>query len=1330
MTRRTPFAVAAAVLTAAFALAFALAPASAFADVIIASRVLEELPSVGDTVELGYGDVTYVWSVGETFEGGDVYFSVHFDDSWNVFGHAVDATDFICIDHTLGALGAGYGGQSWPIQWVGAPTRFKAWATVTDVDPATATVTYTVLAYAVRYQNGQENINPDYTGFQRMRGTLVVQFPYVGRLQLHKVSAAPDCTDDNPMYSLEGATYGLYASREDAEADESRLFTFTTDASGNTETTDRLDAGTYYVKELTASSGFKVTPTIEEVAVGGGTTTFTVREYPYADPPVIWKVDAALSYDPTVAFDSSANVPQGGATLAGAQFEINYYAGNYSLEECAARTPDASWVVRSNASGFAMLGEAYLVSGDALMIGADGNATLPLGTATIREIAAPTGYKMPADPTTVLVHITPTGPVYSTGYTAAFFEDEIIRGRIEVTKSLAAAGGAAKDPGVLAGVQVQVVSSTTGACVATLTLDESGHAVSGLLPYDTYTLVEVASTLPAGVQPYSWTANGASGDAVFATVALTAETTYGTMLTDYTTSNVPVKKVDVDSGEPLSGATFTLYRVPAGSVSLDDGIVSVADGFAADDTGAWEVVDEQITDDAGYVGFSMLPFGRYRLIETDAPEHYWDETHTQGSDTVIVHDFTIDARHESAAFTIADKRLDIAVDIYEHVIEVTSAALDAGGVGLDNNVGDEEIIYHVGTANESSVDTDTFILTTPVDEIVELGLRVLRVWTGTATGDEDGEAQVLYRTNKNAEWTLWAVADLTTPQELDVPDLGLDEDEYVTGLQADFGAVASDFHSGTEYGDEYDWCFSVVATEPLEPEDGPITNASTAYTAVAASEDTTIWAEAVAEVETGIIETFDLGESQVVTVTEQITVDPVVVPGARIPNTGDATPILPVALLGLGGAGAAALVAVMARRRVARATHGAHEVRELRKVYGAGEVRRAKPVRRVRAEVSGVAGRARAYVTVGLLVLVCAGCVTLAVTDQVAAAADTPDTSAPAEVTERFVFFEGEAEPAIPEALERDGASWTLVSQSAARVDETYEPETRPYAATESGTFASAAEAKAAFPEARAVEEDGFAGTAMRTGFTCSAHLETATLVADRQVAYGPFASNEVRDLPETITVEVQDAAGTHTETIRRASVTWEVAGTNDVGMPTAYTCVVTYRGSVSAKRVTGWDATAVYEGTLSRQGTRYVVEAVYRAPEPAAAADEGDEPAGAGEEETAGGAAAAAAPRSAATLPVVAGSAAAVVAVGVLFFLRSRNVTVCSRGDERILAKTHARRDAQGGLKVTIPSRVPLADGAVLYLRENLCDGGALHVEQAGAGVFDGRAVKRVVIG
>ena len=53
-------------------LASLLIPASAFAETLTATKVVSEFPNVGDTVELGYGDVTSLWCTAETFEEGQV----------------------------------------------------------------------------------------------------------------------------------------------------------------------------------------------------------------------------------------------------------------------------------------------------------------------------------------------------------------------------------------------------------------------------------------------------------------------------------------------------------------------------------------------------------------------------------------------------------------------------------------------------------------------------------------------------------------------------------------------------------------------------------------------------------------------------------------------------------------------------------------------------------------------------------------------------------------------------------------------------------------------------------------------------------------------------------------------------------------------------------------------------------------------------------------------------------------------------------------------------------------------------------------------------------
>ena len=979
------------------------------------------------------------------------------------------------------------------------------------------------------------------------------------------------------------------------------------------------------------------------------------------------------------------------------------------MEECQALAPTKTWIIKTLSQGNAYLGDPNCyIGGDSPYHNGAGNPTIPLGTVTIREIAAPAGYKLPADAPTILVHITPSGPVYSTGHTAAFFADDVIKGRIAVTKTLIDANGSEADPARLAGVQVNVVSTTSHATVATLTLGETGSATSALLPYDTYQLFEVPESLPADVQPYSWTTAGTHDALPIASVSITAETTYPVSFTDYTTETVMVTKTDIDNGSVLAGAVIDLYAVPEEFLSIADGVVSVSDAFDAANTDNWTHVSTLTTDDYGVVRFNRLPFGVYRVIETEAPDHYMTETRTQGADQPIVHDLVIDAAHESAAISIADKRVDIAVEIYEKTIEITSAAFDGTDVGLADNVGEEEYIYHVGTANDSSVDTDRFILTTPMNDIIEHGLRVTRVWTGTATGDFDGVAMLRYRTASSDEWQDWAEVDLTTSTQHDVEDLGLAEDDYLTALQADFGPVASDFHSGVDYGDDHDWCFAVVATEPLTPEVPPITNKSTAYTALDVSPTTTIDCEATAEVETRVIEPFTLGAAGKEPVTVTVTM-PVEVPGGRLPATGDGTGEKLAAAGGVVAvSGAVALIAGC----VLLAGYGRRNVRE-----GRRERRTAKR---------------RSAAILALLPMLGLGAALLA--SPMGAAADEPTGGGGAgtqTMTRTFAYMEG-GNPDVPDTIEEDGLTWTLVQVSPPAEDPAYAPEEREYSTTETAVFGTLAAAQAAYPETRDVEEDGFAGTVTRTDFSYSATRAWETVVADHTMTFGPYPANDVAYLPDAADITVTDDVGSHTETISRADVRWEPAQADSAGMPTGYVATVTFRGSVTLTRVTGYQVSAVYQGTLLSTARQMTVTATYEAPLPTAAGEgTGDEGApeaasvrsgenGAAPAENGGGLPAGA----------VAGGAAvaAVAAFAAFIFFRARNVGICTREEEKLIAKVHARRTA-GGLAVALPARIPLTDGVILHLRQNLCDGRPLTVSQAGVTVFEGLAERRIVL-
>lgn len=99
--------------------------------------------------------------------------------------------------------------------------------------------------------------------------------------------------------------------------------------------------------------------------------------------------------------------PLGKGTLAGAEYTVRFYAGQYdknNLPSVATRT----WVFKTDANGKAFFDGDYLVSGDELYRTSDGVATLPLGTVTIQETKAPTGYLL-SDTTPRVQNITSKG---------------------------------------------------------------------------------------------------------------------------------------------------------------------------------------------------------------------------------------------------------------------------------------------------------------------------------------------------------------------------------------------------------------------------------------------------------------------------------------------------------------------------------------------------------------------------------------------------------------------------------------------------------------------------------------------------------------------------------------------------------------------------------------------------------------------------------------------------------------------------------------------------------------------------------------------------------
>ena len=72
---------------------------------------------------------------------------------------------------------------------------------------------------------------------------------------------------------------------------------------------------------------------------------------------------------------------------------MKYYKDLYDTDPAEqGKTPERTWVFRTDSDGFCEYQKEYFVSGDELYYAASGDPSLPLGTITIQETQAPEGY--------------------------------------------------------------------------------------------------------------------------------------------------------------------------------------------------------------------------------------------------------------------------------------------------------------------------------------------------------------------------------------------------------------------------------------------------------------------------------------------------------------------------------------------------------------------------------------------------------------------------------------------------------------------------------------------------------------------------------------------------------------------------------------------------------------------------------------------------------------------------------------------------------------------------------------------------------------------------
>ena len=295
----------------------------------------------------------------------------------------------------------------------------------------------------------------------------VIKTLHKGYLTLHKDSSNKTLTDANDCYSLAGAEYGVYTDSNCSN----KVATLTTNASGNANTVS-LNPGRYYVKETKAPKGYFTDSQVYTADVSGANRESSPVKLSVSDNPANDPMSMLLGkFDGQKTYNGAGNLPQGSATLAGAEFTVDYYATldykSYDDLKNADVKPMRSWTFSTDSNGFCSFDIAHFVSGDAFWYRLDGTPALPRGTVVIRETKAPMGYVKSDE--VFFQKIQENNSVEGViTYNAPEVAEQVYRSDIEFTKK--ADNGSEH----LAGVPFKVTSLTTGESHIAVT-DENGY---------------------------------------------------------------------------------------------------------------------------------------------------------------------------------------------------------------------------------------------------------------------------------------------------------------------------------------------------------------------------------------------------------------------------------------------------------------------------------------------------------------------------------------------------------------------------------------------------------------------------------------------------------------------------------------------------------------------------------------------------------------------------------------------------------------------------------------------------------------------------------------
>ena len=473
---------------------------------------------------------------------------------------------------------------------------------------------------------------------ERILDILQLSDTEIVKLKFKKESSNPDLTTDNDCYSLDGGMFAVFANKKSAYdylADNSVknniVRYFITDSNGDCKAISKdgnswdynansdlykiAYSDSYYAVEMVAPKGFKNYNRPVQMAINGTNGGFAVLSATISDTPL---------NDPINILVRKKDAVTGQYTnMENAEFTVKYYSGYYYSEnELVGKSPERKWVLKTDSDGYTHLDESYRADsdyGEPFYYATTSNPAMPLGTVTIQETKAPTGYKINPE-----LFIRQIKVDEATGSITTFNEIEVPEPRDTVYGNLTiykTADDSKRGANTAKDVWFNVKSDdgVTDENIVTKSKGIDGAATLSNLPvykasgeYVKYIITELGYKNADGT--YYFPAKYVKPAAQTVTLE-DGKSFVVTMKNLLKRGSVELLKTD-GNGNPLEGIEFELYNTKTGIVNVINKNSSIM--YEAADSKTADTVTKLVTDSDGRIIVNNLLPGDYYFIETDS----------------------------------------------------------------------------------------------------------------------------------------------------------------------------------------------------------------------------------------------------------------------------------------------------------------------------------------------------------------------------------------------------------------------------------------------------------------------------------------------------------------------------------------------------------------------------------------------------------------------------------------------------------------------------------------------------------------------------------------